>query len=113
MRPSGSEFAGQGDLPHTYIVMVSGANLLLQKYSKRRFGKKFVKLGFVTTRIVVAKNKVEACDLAIKSAREELSANGVLNEQSDPPRFAIEEVREATETEVESAPRAGFVFYDE
>jgi hypothetical protein len=90
-----------------YVIMISGTNVLLREDRKRR------RLGFVTTRVVSAADRDEACRLAIESAREELLSK-IANDPSNPPSFEVEpEIRVFEDGDEVTAPRRGFTFYPE
>lgn len=71
-----------------------------------------ITLGFVTTRIIAAPNKDDACRLAIDSARQELRSS-IDGDPAQSPTFKIEQVSELREDDTESGPRRGFTFFPE
>ena len=100
-----------------YRIIVSGGNLLVADETKKTFDPRLraaPALGFVTTRMVTASSRREACELAIESARQELQKSSdvfVTNDPSNPPTFEIAEIDELDDRHSGSASRTGFTFF--
>lgn len=96
---------------------MSGGNLLATDDWRKTFGPKLraaPALGFVTTRLVTAASRREACELAIESVLQELQESSDLlnaNDPSNPPRFEIEQVMELDEPDSDDTQGAGFTFF--
>ena len=102
-----------------YMVMVYGKNILLNDHVKRRLSSKIKStktFGCVASRLIIADSPEEACKLAIEAALNELFESkdmSIINDESNPPTFAIEEFRELSEDEEIRVPRSGFTFFPE
>ena len=93
-------------MPH-YRVKLAGENFRLTVEGKR------MKLGFVTTRLVEARDEAQAELEAVRLIREDPTLAEVHNERADPPMIYCEGIDEVEGTESASAVQPGFTFYPE
>jgi hypothetical protein len=92
-------------MPH-YRVHLKGSNF------RFTIGRKPVKLGFLTARVLEASGKSEAELGAVQLIREDRALAGVRNKRSDPPMIYCEAI-EPLRRKVASARDTGFIFYPE
>jgi hypothetical protein len=92
--------------PKNFVVKVDGRNLLVRE------GDGITRLGFFTTRHVVAATAEEAERIAVQQVRDDDQLNSVLvNEPSDPPLITATGHVEVQSFDADSSPDLGYIFY--
>ena len=92
-------------MPH-WRVLMNGRNFWLRVEDRPQ------RLGFYTTRFVVAEDKPSAELAACNLLRDDPRLQAVLNDRSDPPVIQAEEVVEVSAPDGDP-PNAGYAFYGE
>ena len=91
----------------TYRVLVLGEQCLMDVSDRRRY------MGFYVTRFVRGTSRDHASGVAIATVRADPKLDGLLlNDESDPARFSVDEVSEVSEDEVPTE-NPGFVLFDD
>ena len=93
-------------MPH-YRVELAGENFRLTMEGR------VMKLGFLTTRLVEAKDEAQAELRAVQLIREDQKLAGVLNERADPPVIHCESIEKVAPFDPASVVQLGFTFYPE
>jgi len=92
--------------PKKYVVKIDGRNLLVRE------GDDVTRLGFFTTRHVVAATPEEAERIAVQQVRDDDQLQSVLvNEPSDPPNITAAGHVEVKTFDADSSPDLGYIFY--
>lgn len=100
--------ASAGDQPKKFIVMLEGSNFIFDN------GGKPTRLGFVTTRHIVARTAEEAESRAIQQIREDPTlSDSIVNASSNPPRIEVTRHFEVESFASDRSPDLGYIFYED
>ena len=88
-----------------YQISLNGENFWFEKEGKPS------RLGFYTTRYVIAENESEAENKAVQMLRDDPQLKNVLNDKSDPPMIYCESIDVINAFELSTVVNQGYVFY--
>jgi len=88
-----------------YKVSLNGENFWLEMEGKHS------RMGFYTTRYVVAQNEQEAENNAVQMLRDDPTLKNILNDKSDPPMIYCEGIEVIDTFEPSTVVNPGYVFY--
>ena len=90
-----------------YGVSLKGENIWLDMEGKPS------RMGFFTTRYVVAENESEAEIKAVQMLRDDPKLKNVLNDKSDPPMIYCEGIQSVEDFDPSTVVQQGYAFYPE